>query len=205
MKMGDVLLPVYRSDQRSRRFQHLEVRAWGSAADAVSHCSSVSTTSLLPVPVSDPNRDCLEMQGRTGGLQCQSREAGSWALPASLTDLQRRSSCFNSRCPFPPAGYIGHGTVTLSCPMREVWGERSHCQCFSPSPLKGIRGTAWDAICMAGGKVCVSGCGCSGRTVHRVRAQNGRDSCRPGLRDTGGQCWEVCVRCFCHLLGSSYF
>lgn len=96
-------------------------------------------------------------------------------------------------------------TVIPSCHVREVWGEKSRCQRFSPSPFKGIKGTALDAICTAGGKVRVSGFGCSSRTVYRVRAQNGKDSCWPGLGDTGGRCLEVFVRCFCHLFGSSYF
>lgn len=36
--------------------------------------------------------------------------------------------------------------------MQEVWGERSCCQCFSPSPLTGVKGTALDAICSAEGR-----------------------------------------------------
>lgn len=177
---------------------------WGNATDATSYCSSVSATSLLPVSDSDPSHNYLEMQGRTSGLQYQPKEACSWGLPASLTDLQLQRSCFHFRCPFTPAGQVRYWTVILSCHVWEVWGERSCCQRFSPSPLKGIKGTALDAICTVGGKVFVSGFGCS-RTVYRVWAQNGKDSCRPGLGDTSRRCWEVSVRCFCHLLGSSYF
>lgn len=178
---------------------------WGSAADAMSYCSLVSTTSLLPISDSDPSHNYLEMQRRTGGLQCQPKEAHNWVLPASLRDLQLRRSCFHFRYPFTPTGQVRYWTVILSCHMQEVWGERSCCWCFSPSPLKGIKGTALDAICTVGGKLCVSGFGCSSKTVYRVWAQNGKDSCHPGPRNTGGQCWEVFVRCFCHLLGSSYF
>lgn len=159
----------------------------------------------LPVSDLDPSHHYLEIRGRTGGLQCQPKEARSWGLPASLTDLQLRRSCFHFRCPSTPAGQVRYRAVILSCHVREVWGERSCCQHSSPSPLKGIKGTASNTICTVGGKVCVSGFGCSSRTVYRVRAQNGKDSCQLGLRDTGRRCWEVLVRCFCHLLGSSYF
>lgn len=167
--MGDILLLIYRSDQRSPKFQYLVMRVWGSAADAVFYCSLVSSTSLLPVSDLDPSHNYVEMQGQIGGLQSQPR-----GLPALLTDLQLQRSCFHFTCPFIPTGQVRYWTVTLSCHMWEVWGERSHCQHFSPSPLKGIKGTALDAVCTMGGKVCVSGFGCSHRTVYRIRPRMAR-------------------------------
>lgn len=59
--------------------------------------------------------------------------------------------------------------VILSCCMGELWGASRSCQCFSPSPLKGIKETVSDAICTMRGKVWVSGSGCSSRAVQGVR------------------------------------
>lgn len=59
--------------------------------------------------------------------------------------------------------------VILSWRMGEVWEASRSCQCFSPSPLKGIKETVSDAICTVRGKVWVSGSGCSSRAVQKVR------------------------------------
>lgn len=152
---------------------------WGHAADVLLQFSqhSLSYLSLIWFQATTMWR----YRGEQVDCSVSPRRHTAEGLLASLTALQLQRSCFRFRCPFTPAGQVRCLTVILSCHMREVWGERSHCQHFSPSPLKGMKGTALDAICTVGGKLCVSGFGCSSRTVYRVWAQNGKDSCRLGL------------------------
>lgn len=201
--MGDVLLLIYRNDQRSH------ILVLGHVY--VGKCCWCHV--LLQFGQHNLSLTCLwfrskpQLSGdaRENRWTAVSAQRGTQLLPASLTVLQLQRSCFRFRYPFTPTGQVRYWTVILSCHMQEVWGERSCCWCFSPSPLKGIKGTALDAICTVRGKLYVSGFGCSSKTVYRVWAENGKDSCHPGPRNTGGQRWEVFVRCFCHLLGSSYF
>lgn len=90
--------------------------------------------------------------GENRWVVVSAQETPSWRSPAQLMDLQLPRSWFHLRCPFAAAGQVRCRTVILSCHMQEVWGERSCCQCFSLSPLKGIKGTALDAICTAEGR-----------------------------------------------------
>lgn len=85
MKMGDILLLIYRSDQRSRKFQYLGLRMWGSAADATSYCSSVGATSFLPVSDLDPSPSYVEIWGRRGALAASARR-GTQLRAASITN-----------------------------------------------------------------------------------------------------------------------
>lgn len=85
-------------------------------------------------------------------MGCGVSQTPSWRSPVQPTDLQLQRSCFHLKRPFTAAGQVRCHTIILPCHMQEVWGERSCCQCFSPSPLKGIKGTALDAICTAEGR-----------------------------------------------------
>lgn len=114
-----------------------------------SSCSEVSSTFYLSH--SDLSCSSVEVGGEQMDCGVSPRD-----IQLNVTSPTNRSATaeilLSLKKSFPCCwtGQMSHCNPLL--PHARGVGRESCCQCFSPSPLKGIRGTALDAICSAEGR-----------------------------------------------------